>query len=277
MTPEDWNYLANTGNVTTIRLPIGYFTLGPRFCQGTPFERYSKVYENAWLYVKQYISTAASYGIATLIDLHALPGGANKDAHSGTTSHKAELWGNSRNLSLSVECLKFIAMETRDMPFVSGIQLANEAVYQASGMYNFYDNVINAIYLINPHVPLYISDGWEVRPALQYSKNVNERWLNPIVVDTHKYYTFDEEHKRLNPYQIIEAVNLNEVVEVKDQGAGCIIGEYSCVMDGRSWGNIQGEERKRLATQFGQRQTETWRRSSGGCFFWTYKMVSNLL
>src|SRR5690606_3346947 len=91
MTPEDWVFLADKASVTTVRLPIGYFNLGPNFCRSTPFEKYGTVYTNAWLHIKQYIASAASHGIATLIDFHALPGGANGDSHSGTSSHKAEL------------------------------------------------------------------------------------------------------------------------------------------------------------------------------------------
>ncbi|EWC44259.1 hypothetical protein DRE_01085 [Drechslerella stenobrocha 248] len=276
MTTEDWEYLANTANVTTVRLPIGYFTLGPDFCRGTPFERYSAVYQNAWAFVKQYITTAASYGIGTLVDLHALPGGANGDSHSGTSSHKAELWGSSRNVKLAIECLKFIARETCDMPAVVGLQLVNESVWQASGMYQFYDTAIDALHQINPRLMVYISDGWDVSTALRYSAERNGRLLKsscPVVVDTHKYYTFAEEDKNMNPHQIIDKVNLKEVEAVKGQGAGVVIGEYSCVMDGRSWGDIQGEERKGLATQFGQKQTACWQGGSGGSFFWTYKMA----
>ncbi|KAF3311983.1 Glucan 1,3-beta-glucosidase 3 [Orbilia oligospora] len=273
MTPEDWVFLANKASVTTVRLPIGYFSLGPDFCRSTPFEKYSGVYTNSWLYIKQYIVSAASHGIATLIDLHALPGGANCDSHSGTSSHKAELWGNSKNLKLAIECLKFIAHETKDIPFVIGLQLVNEAVYGAHGMYKFYDQVIDELGKINPHLNVYISDAWDINIALQYSIKMNVRGGCRVVVDTHKYYTFAEEDKKLNPHQIIDKVNLAEVENNKGKGAAVVIGEYSCVMDGRSWGNIQGNERKELATRFGKKQTETWWRGCGGSFFWTYKMA----
>ncbi|KAF3201123.1 Glucan 1,3-beta-glucosidase 3 [Orbilia oligospora] len=273
MTPEDWVFLANKASVTTVRLPIGYFSLGPDFCRSTPFEKYSRVYTNSWLYIKQYIVSAASHGIATLIDLHALPGGANSDSHSGSSSHKAELWGNSKNLKLAIECLKFIAHETKEIPFVIGLQLVNEAVYGAHGMYEFYDQVINELGRINPHLNVYISDAWDINTALQYSIKMNARGGCSVVVDTHKYYTFAEEDKKLNPHQIIDKVNLAEVENNKGKGAAVVIGEYSCVMDGRSWGNIQGNERKELATRFGKKQTETWWRGCGGSFFWTYKMA----
>ncbi|KAJ6259662.1 Glucan 1,3-beta-glucosidase [Drechslerella dactyloides] len=276
MTTQDWEYLANTANVTTVRLPIGYFTLGADFCRNTPFERYAAVYANAWTFVKQFVTTAASYGIGTLIDLHALPGGANGDSHSGTSSGKAELWNSARNLNLALECAKFIARETSSMPSVVGLQLVNEAIWQAPGMYQFYDSVIDALHPINPRLVVYISDAWDVSTALRYSITRNAQLLSsscPVVVDTHKYYCFAEEDKKLNPWQIIDKVALSEVDTVAGQGAGVIVGEYSCVMDGRSWGNIQGDQRKDLATKFGQKQIARWQKSSGGSFFWTYKMA----
>ncbi|KAF3920543.1 hypothetical protein ABW20_dc0109551 [Dactylellina cionopaga] len=275
MTPSDWSFLATTANVTTIRLPIGYFTLGRQFCIGTPFEPYTEVYTNAWAHVKQYIVAAASNGIGTLLDLHALPGGANGDSHSGTSSHKAELWGNKKNLKLAMDCATFIARETKDMPFVVGLQLVNEAVYNASGMYEFYDQVLDQIEKINPKLNVYISDAWDLGTALRYSvgKNGRKEAGCKVVVDTHKYYCFADDDKKLNPWQIIDKVELRDVDAVKGQGAGCVVGEYSCVMDGRSWGTIQGEERKGLAVTFGKKQNETWWKGSGGSFFWTYKMA----
>lgn len=84
MKPSDWEFLKAVGKVTSVRLPIGWFTLGAWCCKGTAFEPVSGVYQNAWSHVKRYVYTASEYGIGTLIDLHALPGGANADAHSGT-------------------------------------------------------------------------------------------------------------------------------------------------------------------------------------------------
>jgi len=34
----DLDWLSNIAKCTTVRVPIGYFTLGPSYCRGTPFE-----------------------------------------------------------------------------------------------------------------------------------------------------------------------------------------------------------------------------------------------
>jgi aryl-phospho-beta-D-glucosidase BglC (GH1 family) len=42
------------------------------------------VYTNQWAWVRKYVQAAADHGIGVLLDLHALPGGANDQEHSGT-------------------------------------------------------------------------------------------------------------------------------------------------------------------------------------------------
>jgi len=91
------------------------------------------IYENAWSAVKDIIARCASRGIGVLIDLHALPGGANNGDHSGTNSGKAELWGSRKWLDLAIRCLLFIAHEARSIDGVIGIQIVNESEYNAKG------------------------------------------------------------------------------------------------------------------------------------------------
>lgn len=68
--------------------------------------------------------------------MHALPGGANGGDHSGTNSGKAELWGSKKNLDLATRSLLFVAHEAKNMNGVIGLQIINEAEWDAKGMYN---------------------------------------------------------------------------------------------------------------------------------------------
>ncbi|KAI9720822.1 MAG: hypothetical protein M1812_002661 [Candelaria pacifica] len=279
----DFDWLVNTAHCTTIRLPIGYFTLGPSYCNGTPFAGTpSQVYVNAWAAVKKLVSRARSRGIGILLDFHAVPGGANGDIHSGTSSHQAQLWGNSSNLDLAQRCLVYIAQEAKAMDGLVGIQLCNEAVTGASGMYGWYDSVIGAIGQVDPSVPIYISDAWDLAQALAYSNRKNVVGTGPangIVADTHKYYTFSDADKAQSPQQIIARVpsELGELMgkegNVVDHGAAeVIVGEYSCVLDGQTWAKAGSGDKDALVTQFGQVQSKRWQQVAGGSFFWTYKM-----
>lgn len=221
-------------------------------------------------------------GIGVLLDFHALPGGANDQDHGGTSSKKAELWGNRRNLELAKRCLLFMAEEVAGgrIKGCVGIELCNEACWDAKGMYKWYEDVVDAIGRVDASIPLYISDGWDLARAMAWCAGMNKRGVGcPVVVDTHNYYCFTEADKAQSPQQILERVRgeLGEVQgaagSVVDKGAvGVVIGEWSCVIDGQSWGNCGGADRDGLVREFGRAQSEQWRQRAGGAFFWTAKM-----
>jgi aryl-phospho-beta-D-glucosidase BglC (GH1 family) len=237
--------------------------------------------------VKRLITRLTAKGIGTLIDLHALPGGANGGDHSGTNSGKAELWKSKKNLDLATRCLLFIAKEARSMEGVIGLQLVNEADWDAPGMYGWYDSVIGQIVGIDNTVPLYISDAWNLGPAVGYINGKNSLHAgraNPIVIDTHLYWAFSDDDKKKNPSQIANEARskLSELDghdgNVVDNGAAqVVVGEYSCVMTEDSWAKASANEKENLVREFGQAQTQRFQQKTGGSFFWTYRMVRFLL
>jgi aryl-phospho-beta-D-glucosidase BglC (GH1 family) len=285
LTDQDLEWLVRDAKCTSIRLPIGYFTLGPSFCHDTPFEKVGDVYVNAWNAVKELVAKARGYGIGVLLDMHALPGGANKDAHSGSGNGKADLWESKKNKELGKKALVTIAQEVAQggqLEGVIGIQLVNEAAWAAKGMYEWYDDVINEISRIDGTIPIYISDAWNLNKTLEWT---NKRHClkgapsNPVVIDTHKYYTFDEKHKSKAPQEIIGLVGQacgpldGKAGALADKGeAQIVIGEWSCVLDGQTWGKCRPEDKDGLVQQFGQAQSKKWQEKAGGSFFWTYKM-----
>lgn len=284
LSDADLDFLVNQAHCTSIRLPLGYYTLGPTYTGGTPFAgQPSQIYDNAWSAVLNLCNRLNSRGIGTLLDLHALPGGANGDAHSGTSSGKADLWGNRANLDLAKQCLIYMVNEVANgrVQGCLGIQLCNEAIYGASGMYEWYTDVINSIAQVETSVPLYISDAWDLNTALGWSININKPTSgnNPIVVDTHRYYTFSAADKARSPQQIISSIpnELNEIQSysgsVIDKGAAeAFIGEWSCVLDGDTWAKAQGANRDDVVRQFGNIESQIWNQKSGGACFWTAKM-----
>ncbi|QSZ29891.1 hypothetical protein DSL72_004409 [Monilinia vaccinii-corymbosi] len=289
VTDQDFGWLTKSAKGTSIRLPIGYFTLGPEFCIGTPFESAKEVYQNSWAIVKEFIAQAHTLCLGVLIDLHALPGGANTDAHSGSSTGKAGLWGSKKNLELARKALLFIAKESKDLDGVIGIQLCNEACWDAGkkGMYDFYTSIIQSISEIDSEMPIYISDAWDLPSAFNWTKERNWRSgrvpSNPVVIDTHKYYTFDEKHRAQGAPEIIHRIP-NELSELPDCSPNAahissggerqiIIGEYSCVLDGKSWEKSQSAMKEGLVREFGRNQCEKWASGcSAGSYFWTWKM-----
>lgn len=281
LTDEDWKFLTEEAHCNAIRLPIGYFTLGSEFCKGTPFEELATVYKNAWASAKTFIEAAWKRGIGCLVDLHASPGGATPGEHSGTNVRAANLWGNQANLGLATKCLEFIAKETKDLSGVIGIQLCNEARWDAPGMYEWYEKTAAAIAAIDPGVPLYISDAWNLAKATDWVKQQNKSGdkRNPLVADTHIYYCFTDEHKGMSPAQINEHVSSKCLAELNDKtgkvldtgASAAIVGEWSCTLSQESLAKAEGDK-SAAKKAFGNKQCERYEAKAGGSYFWTLKL-----
>ncbi|KAI5789385.1 putative glucan 1,3-beta-glucosidase precursor [Pyronema domesticum] len=292
MKPSDWEFLKAVGKVTSVRLPIGWFTLGAWCCKGTAFEPVSGVYQNAWSHVKRYVYTASEYGIGTLIDLHALPGGANADAHSGTDSGKAGLWEKAEYRKIATQACVYIAQQIEMDPvmqqWVVGLQIVNEAAYSEWGVgghaKEWYTETLPRVAEMSPSLPVYISDAWNTKAATKWASERNQGvWDNtalrgPIIVDIHKYYCFDSSDKELNAGEIISRIpsGLSDLNEVQENPVGTIVGEYSCVLSEETWSKSTPQQRVDLIHMFGLAQLNNWERpghaNNGGAYFWTGKM-----
>jgi hypothetical protein len=224
-----------------------------------------------------------THSIGVLIDLHALPGGANNQEHSGTNSGRAELWTSDSNRALGVRCCQFLAKDATTGSEIAGIQLVNEAEWDAPGMYEWYDECIAAISAIDPTVPIIISDGWNLNRAVDWSRGKNtvniSQPTNPIIVDTHYYWAFTDEDKKKSPQEVTAevATKLTELDgkagSVVDRGGvQIIVGEYSCVLVEESWNKCDSTSREEWVRHFGHAQSTRWQQRSGGSFFWTWKM-----
>ena len=287
---KHWSSALNDGDITylinarcnLIRLPIGHFTLGPDFCTGTAFEgQPAAVYENAWQYVLRTCAQLRAAGIGVLIDLHALPGGANKDGHGGTSSGKAALWGNKVHLKLARSCHAFLAKEIAagKIPNCVGLELCNEAVRGAKDLYAFYAEAIQEIAAVDSTIPIYISDGWDLKGATAWASKHNAAFgaLNPVIVDTHTYYCHADADRACTPQQILERVGKDFAVDSADDvlahgAAPLFVGEYSCVLDARTWSRVPPEDRAGLVHDFGHAQLERAYGHALGSAFWTLKM-----
>jgi aryl-phospho-beta-D-glucosidase BglC (GH1 family) len=163
--------------------------------------------------------------------LHGLPGGANAEDHSGTSSHKTDFWGNKKNLDLAKQSLHFMACEIQNgMHGVLGLQIVNESVYDAKGMYEFYSQAIDIIGSVDESIPIYISDGWDLPRCLQWtsSRDPYRNRRNPVVIDTHRYFTFSDKDRASSPQDIIGRIP-SELGEV-NPGELCNKGETQVIV-----------------------------------------------
>lgn len=125
ITRSDFEYLSSIG-INTVRLPIGYWSLGPDFVSGTEFSSVASVYTGSWHRVKRTIQWAAENGIGVLVDLHGAPGSQNGQSHSGTATGKTGLFTSDDNMSKTINILTYLAQQFGSVTNVVGIQLLNE-------------------------------------------------------------------------------------------------------------------------------------------------------
>lgn len=284
LSDDDIRWLVEEAKCTTVRLPIGYFDLpGAQFTRGTPFEPYAQVYTGAWQSIRTLISRLRMHSIGVLLDLHALPGGANSQEHSGTNSGRAELWTSSTNRALGAHCSEFIARDAQTGSDIVGIQLVNEAGWDSPGMYEWYDQCISAISAVDPSIPVIISDGWDLPRAINYTLGKNSVYAQkptaPIVVDTHYYWAFTDDDKKKSPQEVTAEVSTKlrdldgKDGSVNDRGAvQVIVGEYSCVLTEDSWAKCNEKSKEECVANFGHAQSKRYQERAGGSFFWTMKM-----
>jgi hypothetical protein len=166
----------------------------------------------------------------------------------------------------------------------------NEAVWDAPNMYKWYEAVTETIRGIDPGIPIYISDAWNLTQAVTWARDKNKVSStmdystslkiarNPIVIDTHLYWCFSSSNTEKSPQQIIADVP-NKLLpltpgKVMDKGAlAGVVGEYSDVMGESSWAQSNNQSRPSLTIQFGQAQSQRYQEKAMGAFFWTWKMV----
>lgn len=66
----------------------------------------------------------------------------------------------------------------------------NEAEMHATRMYMWYEDVLANFSKINPAMPVYISDAWDLATAVAWVVKKNKTCArgNPVVIDTHLYW-----------------------------------------------------------------------------------------
>ncbi|KAJ3010169.1 hypothetical protein NUW54_g2568 [Trametes sanguinea] len=266
---SDFDYLAGIG-INTVRLPIGYWSLGPVFCQGTPFEPVAEVYQNSWSRVIRAINMAGDAGLGVLVDLHGAPGSQNGQPHSGISDGEVNLFDDDSYINKTMSVLTFLMEELVNTTNVVGIQILNEPS-NADSLPAFYTQAISTmrqISLASETFPLYIHDGFNLA---QYSDFVANR-SDFVVLDHHSYFVFTpgdvaepaSEHTKDIRGSISDAL----AAASSSQRRNLVIDEFSCALTDQS---LAGETSPDQARQdFCQGQMDIYQNLTAGWAFWAY-------
>ncbi|PCH38120.1 glycoside hydrolase family 5 protein [Wolfiporia cocos MD-104 SS10] len=265
----DFEYLASIG-INTVRLPIGYWSLGPSFCQGTPYANVSDVYQNSWPRVVRTINMAGEAGIGVLVDLHGAPGSQNGQPHSGISDGVTGLFGNPTYENMTISLLTFLMEQLVNVTNVIGIEILNEP-QNVPELPDFYSRAIAAMRQVSPAAtsfPLYIHDGFNIDQFASFVANRTDF----VVVDHHSYFVF-------TPSDAAESAN-QHTVDIRTSIASdmtnasslarrnLVIDEWSCALTPQSLANDPDPNQSRQA--FCEGQMDMYTNTTAGWGFWAY-------
>ncbi|KAE8146421.1 glycoside hydrolase [Aspergillus avenaceus] len=284
LTDDDLAWLKDTARCNSIRIPIGFFTLGPVFCAGTEFEgEPAEVYANCWNILKRLIEKCYHHGIGVLVDFQTIPGSMDEASHGNPST--ADYCASGRNWELATDCVAFIVQEVtyHAMTGVVGVQISSETDWETCDLRKWYDEVLEITSCVNPPLPIYISDGNNLPEALGYAMQKNRLPIpigrSPIIVDTHKYYTTGS-YQHMDPTTITSQLSnsLSDLpprqgqVSAQKTAVEAYIGQYSCALDTRTWDRVDPSDRPALTKAFGHAQSKQWQTQTCGSAFVGFKV-----
>lgn len=276
----DWDFLKNVANVNSLRVPVGYWHVNNGdMCNdiNLPFTEIKNVYHLArpWDWLRNLFSIANNHKIGILVDLHALPGGANTDDHSGFKNKSPDFFKNENFQDFIIK--EVLPAMVHDLSFsfrnLIGLQIINESVFDDNAIQQklYYANAALNITRIDPILPLIISDGWWPQQFADWI-NSSKKLTSFFIVDTHMYHCFSDKDKMKDPHTIVN--ELKESSVLPSDKADFMIGEYSCVLDTQTWGKFNSNDISKddIIKKFGNEQVSNFNKYAHfGSFFWTLK------
>ncbi|KAF8575791.1 glycoside hydrolase family 5 protein [Ramaria rubella] len=270
ITAEDFEYLASIG-INTVRLPIGYWNLGPLYCQNTPFEPVADVYQNSWARIVRTINMAASVSIGVLIDLHGAVGSQNGQPHSGISDGQTNLFTNSAYQTQTIAVLTFLTQQLALVNNVVGIQLLNEPL-NVPQLTDFYTRALTTVRATSPQAatfPFYVHDGFDLQRFNQY---ISAR-QDFVVQDHHSYFVFtpkdDAESPASHIQDITGSIGQSLATASQSQRNNLVVAEWSCALTPQSLAQAQDPEAAQK--RFCEGQMEVYQNTTAGWSFWSYK------
>ncbi|WWC72351.1 uncharacterized protein I206_106313 [Kwoniella pini CBS 10737] len=146
---EDAKFFASLG-LNCIRLPVNYRhfedDMNPRVFKKEGLKHLDRV-----------IDLCAKYGIYTVIDLHAAPGGQNIDWHADAGGHQALFWDHKDFQDRTILIWEHLARHYKGNTWVAGYNPLNEPTdIEHTRLLDFYCRVEKAIRDIDPHHILFL-------------------------------------------------------------------------------------------------------------------------
>ncbi|KAH8833859.1 glycoside hydrolase [Flagelloscypha sp. PMI_526] len=264
ITQDDFFYLASIG-INTVRLPVGFWHLGPQFCADSIYANVSPVYEKAWSRIVHAINMASTAGIGVLVDLHGAAGSQNGQPHSGVSDGITGLFKSEVNIEKTLSALTFLLQQLKSVTNIVGIQILNEPAYDWS-LETFYGRALDTMRQISLDMPLYVHNGFDYnrfRPFMVSRKDF-------VVEDHHSYFVFGASDSGKPASEHTQNINTTISHQLVSglSGINAIVGEWSCALTPQSLSmEVNPEESRR---QFCLAQLTLYDNTTAGWHFWSY-------
>ncbi|KAG5639515.1 hypothetical protein H0H81_000660 [Sphagnurus paluster] len=270
ITQSDFHYLASIG-INTVRIPIGYWNLGPYYCQDTPFAHVAEVYKNSWPRIVRAINMAGEEGMGVLVDLHGAVGSQNGQPHSGISDSATTMFLNPQYADKTITVLMFLMEQLSTVNNVVGIQILNEPV-NLPELTDFYSRAISSMRQAPTPAaatfPLYLHNGFDLGRFSDYVANRTDF----IVQDHHSYFVFtpsDEAEPASDHTKDIHSTISDSLASASaKQRRNLVIDEWSCALTPQSISNEPDQERARR--DFCEGQMNVYTDTTAGWSFWSY-------
>ncbi|KAG6811324.1 hypothetical protein H0H92_007988 [Tricholoma furcatifolium] len=277
ITQKDFQYLASIG-INTVRLPIGYWNLGPSFCQDTPFAAVAEVYQNSWPRIVRTINWAAESGIGVLVDLHGAVGSQNGQPHSGISDGASNMFSNPEYLEKTILVLEYLMCQLDSVTNIVGLQLLNEP-NNVPELADVYTRMIKRLRRVTSNsnsatVPLYVHDGFDLE---RFSEFVSNR-TDFIVEDHHSYFVFTPSDRNESASDHTGDVRGSISDLYADTSSrerrNLVIDEWSCALDPASLAQESDQDQARR--DFCKGQMDVYTNATAGWCFWCKSSQSSL-
>lgn len=270
ITEADFKKMQSMG-INTVRIPIGYWSVGPYFAKDSAFSDYADVYYFSWRYVARAINWAAKYDIGVIIDLHGAYGGQNDQAHSGTSTGKVGFFTEA-NMKRTTDLLVWLANEISAVTNVVGIQLLNEP-QNRSQLWSFYASAMDAMRKASDAaatVPLYFHDAFDLKTGASF---VSKR-KDFVVQDHHSYFVYTNTDRDMSATQHTSAIEGTYSNKLQAQSnvarRNVITGEWSCALSPSSLKSSKNKSQDQ--TNYCEAQRRAYQKTNAGWTFWTWTM-----
>jgi endoglucanase len=123
-----------------------------------------------------------------ILDMHAAPGGQNKENHSDSDGIEARLWTNRANQVLAFKIWKKIAQRYANREIVGGYDLLNEPVlpsgYSNDVLRDFYHELTDSIRTVDKNHIVFIEGNWYATDF----RDLTPPFVSNMVYSFHKYW-----------------------------------------------------------------------------------------